>query len=69
MASWKRSLKNRALLHNLTHLKPVLWNKTRWSGKLHSLSRFLLIHNELIDVADEERSNIDVDSSIAFKNK
>eukprot|EP00957_Ditylum_brightwellii_P014000 1055918-Ditylum_brightwellii.AAC.1 len=62
-------LKNGALLHNLTRLKPLLWDKTRWSGKLHSLSHFLCIHDELIDVTADEKLNIDVDISIAFKNK
>lgn len=35
MTSAKRKLKNAALLRNETDLKPVLHNKTRWSGKYH----------------------------------
>ena len=45
MSSCKKKLKNAALLRNLVSLVPVLHNKTRWSGKLYMMERFLRISN------------------------
>ena len=37
MAQCKRSIKNAALLCNVTPLVAILYNKTRWSGKYQTL--------------------------------
>jgi hypothetical protein len=70
MLSAKRKLKNAALLRNLTNLKPVIHNKTRWSGKHFMLTRFLRIRDELIEVADNEESvELDINTSAQFLAK
>eukprot|EP00171_Calliarthron_tuberculosum_P004682 IDg4682t1 len=53
MASDKQ-LKDAAILRNLTDYKPFMHNKTRWSGKLHILHRFLLIRDELIEASQSQ---------------
>ena len=66
MKSAKNSLKNAAILSELTPLKPVIYNKTRWSGKFDMLSRFLRIRCQLIQVAADEESNMHVNDSPMF---
>merc|ERR1712188_191242 len=41
MYQLKNSLKSAAALRHSTKLVPILYNKTRWSGKYHVLHRFL----------------------------
>jgi hypothetical protein len=43
MRAAKKKLRNAALLQNMTNLKPVMHNKTRWSGKYSMLKRFAQI--------------------------
>lgn len=69
MSQCKQRLRNAALLRNLIDLRPVLHNKTRWSGKFYMLRRFLRIREELIEVSQDERSDLVVNSSQAFKRK
>ncbi len=57
MASAKMKLKNAALLRNLTELKPVLENKTRWSGKFLMFERFIKLRDCLVEIADSEDSD------------
>ena len=69
MRAAKSGLKNAALLRNLTELRPVLNNETRWSGKFLMLQRFTKIRNELIDVSNNEDGSIPINVSIPFSNK
>ena len=69
MKSAKNSLKNAALLSNLTKLKPVLYNKTRWSGKHDMLQRFIRIRQDLIDVSVHENADIEISDSRQFLRK
>ena len=38
-----RTVKNRAKLHELTHLRAILPNQTRWTGKFDMVKRFTRI--------------------------
>ena len=64
-----KTLKNSAKLAEFTHLKPVLDNKTRWSGVRMMLERFLRIRQELMSVADDEATTLTVDHGIVFFNR
>jgi len=55
------------MLRNLTDLSPVLFNKTRWSGKYAIINRFVQIREELIEVADTDGAVVAVNRSEAFK--
>lgn len=68
MTQCKQRLKNAALLRNLVSLSPFLYNHTRWSGKQCMLQRFLRIRDELIEVSDEDRSDLAINSSEASKD-
>lgn len=46
----EKFLKNKALLINLTDLKPVIHNKTFWSVNNHMIRRFLKNINNLVEV-------------------
>ena len=48
MRSAKGKLKVMARLRGMTHLKPTLAGKTRWSGKFLMLSKFEKIKEHLI---------------------
>jgi hypothetical protein len=69
MKEAKNSLKNASLLRRLTSLKPVLFNKTRWSGKFNMLSRFVRVRVQLVTVAEDENSNLTVRADIMFYRK
>jgi len=71
MKAAKAKLKNAAILRNLTHLKPVLYNKTRWSGKSAVLERFVRIREQLIQAADNESASaeIPIERSASFRDK
>ena len=69
MGQCKKKLKNAALLRNLVSLVPILHNKTRWSGKLYMLERFLKIRDDLITVAEDENSDLQLNRTVPFKNK
>ncbi|KAI0559108.1 Ribonuclease H-like protein [Gracilaria domingensis] len=69
MTQCKQRLCNAALLRNIVNLKPIVHNKTRWSGKFYMLERFLRFCDNLIEVSQDERSNLDVNDSVAFRNK
>jgi len=69
MLSCKQKLKNSALLRNLTDLKPIIHNQTRWSGKFYMMQRFLRIRTELIEISNDDRSDIVVNSSNGFRAK
>ena len=69
MRQCKQSLKNAAVLRNLSTLKPIVYNKTRWSGKHNVLKMFIKIREDLIKTADDENTTLDVNSTMGFLNK
>ena len=69
MRQCKQSLKNAAVLRNLSTLKPIMYNKTRWSGKHDVLKRFIKIREDLIKAADDENTTLEVNSTMGFLNK
>lgn len=62
-------LKNAPLLRNLTELKPVVDNNTRWSGKLHMVCRFSKIRDKPVAVKVMQDSDITVDCSLWIAGK
>lgn len=62
----KMSLKNTATPSKLKPLKPIIYNKTQWSGKFDPLSHFVRIRDELIEVAVHEDSELYVNHSVTF---
>ena len=69
MRQCKKSLKNAAVLRNLSTLKPIACDKTRWSGKHDVLKRFIRIREDLIKTADDENTTLEVNSTMGFLNK
>eukprot|EP00171_Calliarthron_tuberculosum_P002931 IDg2931t1 len=67
MTNCKRRLKNRAMLRNLTHLAPVTYNETRWSGIKQMLNRFVEIRQDLIAVADMDDATVSIDRGPRFE--
>jgi hypothetical protein len=72
MSCAKLKLRNAALLRNITELRPILHNKTRWSGKGAMLTWFIRMHPHLIEAAESPESeglNQVFDKTEAFLNK
>jgi len=69
MKEAKTKLKSAAVLRNLTKLRPILYNKTRWSGKHDMLARFLKIRSELIEASQHDDANITISSELAYGQK
>lgn len=69
MVQCKHRLRNATLMRNLIDLRPVIHNQARYSGKLYMPERFLQIRDELIEISEDERSELTVNSSHALKNK
>ena len=68
MKKAKTKLKHAAMLRNMTHLKPVLYNKTRWSGKYYMFERWLQIRDTLIELSTSDGAELDVNDSLNFFN-
>ncbi len=64
-----KTLKNVAVLRNLTDLNPMMHNRTRWSGKLYMLRRFLNIREELLEIHDSLDGDIEIDDTTRFHGK
>lgn len=67
MKECKLKLRNRILLWNVYMVNPVMMNDTRSSGPLFVRKRFLQIREKLIQVAEEEDSDLSVDWRVSFK--
>ena len=50
-------------------LKPIVHNKTRWSGKYYMLDRFVAIRDQLVQGSDTEGLELDMNPSRAFLEK
>lgn len=59
-AKWR--LKNPAMLRNITTLRPLLTNATRWSGKCNMVNRFVRTRPQLITVSNEESCELPIDA-------
>ena len=60
-------MNHRVSLRNLTDLSPITPNETRWTAKYEMVKRFNTIRDELIDVADDEDCDLEIDTSLQFK--
>ena len=69
MRQCKKSMKNAAVLRNLSTLKPIMYNKIRWSLKHDVLKRFIKIRKDLIITADDEKTSLEVNCKMGFLNK
>lgn len=69
MKSCKVKLKNADILQNLTDLKPMVHNKTRWSSKYYMLECFVRIRDKLVEAAEHSDADIDINVSDPFHNK
>ena len=69
MTDCQLKLRNRAMLRNLTYLVPVVYNQTRWSGKLLMLQRFIRSHDSLKEVAEDEVSTVSMNIAQVFEQK
>lgn len=58
-----KKLMNSALLRNLTDLRPITDNETRWSGKLYMLQRFINIRQDLMEVQDSDDGDLYIDTN------
>ena len=67
MRTCKIKLKHRATLRKLTNLSPITANERRWTGKYEMVKRLNTIRDELIDVADDEDCDLEIDTSPKFK--
>ena len=61
-----KTQKNTAALSAETHLKLVLHNETRWSGIRSMLACFVRIRDQLIDVAETDGCELEVEESGLF---
>ena len=64
-----KELKNSAVLRTLTDLQPEIHNETRWSGKCKMLQKWIRIRSELIEASSHPNSNIEINDSLAYKNR
>ena len=69
MRTAKIKLRNAALLRNLTDLRPIMNNETRWSGKVLMLKRFLRIREELIEASNDLHGDIPINISSSFTSQ
>ncbi len=61
MKATRTKLRNSAVLRNLTDIRPVMHNDTKWCGKKVMLDRFNQIRTELITAAADDEPEIPID--------
>jgi len=66
MKAAKTKLKSAAILRNITTLKPILYNKTRWSGKYEMIARFTKIRSQLIEASQDDDADIPMPAHLAY---
>ena len=69
MKACKTKHKIGAYLRNLTYLRPITMNKTRWSGKIIMLKRFIRMHSDLKLCLIGGEEVFEMDTSNGFKAK
>lgn len=66
MVSIRNSIKNTAVLRNITTLKALVDNETRWSGLVKVSDRFLKLRPYLLELMESPDSTLQFDTSAAF---
>ena len=61
--------KNAALLPNLTRLKPIINNETRWSAKLPMLEQFLNMIQEFKEASNYSQRDKAIDMNVFFMSE
>ena len=69
MLATRGSIKNSACLRLGTELKAVLGGRTKWTGWMYMMDRFVKIRDKLITASHHEDVNIPIDSSLLFEKK
>ncbi len=71
MSSIKISNKNSAVLRKETKLRPMLENKTKWTGRMKMMRNFVSTREALLKSSKHENASIDVSnvSSSRFLNE
>lgn len=64
-----KALKNASILRNLTDLRPVTPNETRWTGKSFTFTRYVQIRDDLTTASANENATIPIDRSTQFDAK
>ena len=62
MSSIKISNKNSAVLRKETKLRPMLENKTKWTGRMKMMRNFVSMREALLKTSKHENASIDVSS-------
>ena len=65
----KTRLRSAATVRNLTDLRPVMHNETRWTGKHHMLKRFIEIKEALVSACENADVEFMATSNPAFTNR
>jgi len=60
MSAVKVSNKNSAVLRKQTKLRPLLENKTKWTGRMKMMKNFVSMREVLIETSKHENANIDI---------
>ena len=69
MREVKYSLKNIVVLRNLTKIKPILPNKTRWTGLCDALTQFIKMREHFITSLDYDKVNFIMNATNFFARK
>lgn len=69
MKAVKTKMKSAYVLRNLTELRPVLHNDTRWSGKVALLRCFSKIRDKLVEASEHHDAECTVNASVTFLRK
>lgn len=69
MLQAKRKIKSAAALRNLTDLKPLKPNKTRWSGLFYMFERFLRIRPQLSEISNNPDCDLILNDSASFARR
>ncbi len=64
-----KTLQKAAVLRNLSELKQIKHSRTRWSGELYLLRRFLSMREELLEVHDSRDGDREIDKTARFQGK
>ena len=69
MIATRGSIKKSVCLRLGTETKAVLDGRTKWTGWMYMMDRFVKIRGELITASHHEAANIPIDSLFPFKKK
>ena len=69
MTTWKNSNKNSSVVRELTHFRPTIPSRTRWSGNWQMLDKWGKTKSALIEASEHDNATIDIDASAATNNR